>query len=110
MNLLRALVEAFNPCFHQWEVIETLRDRPEDPMVITIVRQCAICSALGTETIKGPPRYVAPDPVCPPHKWATVNTIQLVKYVNAAKKDTRGYQYIQQCTRCGDMRTITQGK
>jgi ribosomal protein S14 len=109
INFIRALVEAFNPCIHQWRVETTLQDRPEDPREVLIIRSCDICGAVDQQTVKAPHPPDPPPDTCPPHKWKTVQTIRVVADIEAKIRDTKGYKYIQECERCGEMRTIFQG-
>jgi hypothetical protein len=111
MNLIRAFVEALNPCIHQWEKIDALYDDKDDPSETKIVRQCSVCGEISDVTIKAPTKR-SKDWVCPPHRWAKVRETKVVDDMAKVAKGTAstvGYLVIQQCTACGEMRTIKQG-
>lgn len=106
-NLIRSLIEALNPCIHQWEKIDVLHDDPKNPSQTTIIRMCSICGTLNTVDIKGPPKPIKPD-TCPPHVWVTTNDTRIIDDINKpeAKRLTMGHIYTQSCKRCGDYRKI----
>lgn len=105
-NLIRWLVEAMNPCIHQWEKVDVVHDNPENPSVTQIIRMCSICGEINTVEIKSPQ---PPKDHCPPHVWETFHSIRVVANVEAKNPDTRGYRLMQRCTRCGETRTKNEG-
>jgi hypothetical protein len=109
MNFIRALVELFNPCIHQWDVTATLQDG-DPPTAVTIVRTCAICGEIDQQRISGPPQRPVPE-VCPPHKWVTQRTINLYDTAENGGLKISGQlpnaqRHEQQCARCGDLRSV----
>lgn len=104
MNIIRRIVEALNPCIHQWDVVDTLKDNPENPRTVNIIRACNICGTIDQQTIVAPTAQG-----CPPHKWVNVSSIKIVDDVNAAATGkpfaTMGFKITQQCSGCGELRT-----
>jgi predicted RNA-binding Zn-ribbon protein involved in translation (DUF1610 family) len=107
VNLIRALVEALNPCVHQWEKIDLLHDDPKDPSETTVIRMCSICGEMSTVTIEGPPKRPKPY-VCPPHKWERVDQILVQPSGTKANDPTVvpvGRVIVYRCAGCGEEKT-----
>lgn len=109
-GLWERFINWMNPCVHSWQVIERLKDSETDATAVTLVRECTICGVLDTVTIEGPKRPPVPH-VCPPHKWQTFHTVNLVdeKQIINGKPSQRGTKLLQQCDFCGDTRTRVVG-
>jgi hypothetical protein len=96
MNIIRCLVEALNPCVHQYTVVATMYDDKDDPKVTTIISECEICGHAKRAVFKA-------EGVCF-HYWKTLRRVGVWK----DKTDTLpfAFSYEQQCEKCGDLREV----
>lgn len=102
MSLWTYIFEFFHPCFHNWERVVELKDRPENPSAVTIVLICTDCGKMRQET------FVAPKAQsCPPHQWETTGTGQIVEgqknMVGAQKAIPVGTFKDLRCIKCGEV-------
>jgi hypothetical protein len=95
MNLIRCLVEALNPCVHQYRTVATMYDNPDKPTITTLVQECDIC---------GDTRRMVFDAegVCQ-HHWQTLQRISVFPTTDKPDPDAIPlyYRFVQQCTKCG---------
>lgn len=104
VNVIRWLVEACNPCIHQWTTTATLKDREENPTAVRMVQECAICGDVRQQD------FVTPETTgtCR-HKWrtTTVHAVYTDDPKTRTEKTLPGYhRHTQVCEHCGDVRKV----
>jgi hypothetical protein len=102
MNIIRWLVEALNPCIHQYEVTSTMVDDPDNPRHTRLVKTCFICGRTITED------HVAPASSAHVHEWVTFEKVRIVDNMSLPKDQwsVSGFKLHQHC-KCGDVRSVS---
>lgn len=96
MNLIRCLIEALNPCVHQFRLVATMYDNKDDPKITTLVSDCEICGITKRDV------YGA-EGVCV-HKWLIQQKINIMGKQSSPSGIPLYHAYILRCERCGELK------
>jgi hypothetical protein len=97
-NVIRWLVEAFNPCIHMDRTVATMFDDPANPKVTTVIAECEVCGRTERKVFKAEGACV--------HKWITDRRSAVYESHEGEDKRPIYHRLDQHCEYCGDVRAI----